>query len=471
MRSNAARHSYIPDSGGGARPDGMAQKGMTMTSQNTITPALARFAATARAGQMDADAMHVLRLSLLDWLAVGVAGAQEPVSRICRAQVLDEGGSPQASVFGTSTRLPARAAALTNGTTSHALDYDDTHFAHIGHPSVAILSAALAMAERETVSSATFLEAALIGMEVSIRAGIWLGRSHYQTGFHQTATAGAFGAAAACARVLGFDTDQTAATLGLTATRASGLKAQFGTMGKPFNAGIAAANGVEAASLVARGFVPNPGAMDGPLGFGAVHSGEGAVDTAIAELGATWLFTDVSHKFHACCHGLHATLEALATLPALDLSDIAQIDIATHPRWMTVCNQPAPTTGLGAKFSYSTVTAMAMLGRSTAALDSYSDALCADPGVIALRDKVRVSADDSLTETQSRVSVTLHSGAGPVARFDLDAPMSLSDREARVRAKAAALLGASRADTIWALCNDLQSPLDLSHVMTGAAFD
>jgi 2-methylcitrate dehydratase PrpD len=420
-----------------------------MTKHSSITAALAAFASETPCDAISADARHVTRLSLLDWLAVGIAGRDEPVVRICRDMVLDEGGTAQASIFGSSTKVPARAAALSNGTTSHALDYDDTHFAHIGHPSVAVFSAALAMAEREGTSARDFVDAALIGMELSVRVGIWLGRTHYQSGYHQTATAGAFGAAAACARIMGFNSAQTAATLGLTATRASGLKAQFGTMGKPFNAGIAASNGVEAASLIARGFVPNPTAMEGALGFGGTHHGEGLVDAALDGLGQTWLFTDVSHKFHACCHGLHATLEALALMPRLDPDDITQIEVRTHPRWMTVCNQPAPDTGLGAKFSYSTVTAMALLEHPTAALDSYSEALCADPAVTALRGKVTVLEEDTLTETQSIVSISRRSGSDLVRDFDLNAPMSLADRETRVRSKAAALLGVDQAEAIW----------------------
>ena len=93
-----------------------------------------------------AQVRMVASLSVLDWLAVGRAGADEPVSRIVRGMVLDEGGTPQARLFGQGA-APMRAAALVNGTISHALDYDDTHFAHIGHPSVAILPAALAVAE------------------------------------------------------------------------------------------------------------------------------------------------------------------------------------------------------------------------------------------------------------------------------------------------------------------------------------
>ncbi|WP_370212729.1 MmgE/PrpD family protein, partial [Roseovarius sp.] len=184
----------------------------------------------------EAEALQVMRLSLLDWLAVGLPGQEEPVARIVGAMVAEEGGAAQATAFG-GARMPARAAALVNGTVSHALDYDDTHFAHIGHPSVAVVPAALALAEREGADMAQLVRAALQGCEMSVRIGLLLGRGHYQVGYHQTATAGTFGATLAAGVILGLDEAQMRHALGLAATRASGLKAQFGTMGKPYNAG------------------------------------------------------------------------------------------------------------------------------------------------------------------------------------------------------------------------------------------
>lgn len=404
----------------------------------------------------------ILRLSMLDWIACGMSGRDEPVARITRQMAEEEGGSPQSSVFG-GPRLPARAAALVNGTTSHALDYDDTHFAHIGHPSVAVFSAALAMAERQNAKGRALQEAALVGMEVAIRVGVWLGRDHYQIGFHQTGTAGTFGAAAACARLLGLDATGTQAVLGLAATRASGLKSQFGTMGKPYNAGIAASTGVEAALLVAGGFDPALHGLDGPQGFGETHHGR-ADETALDELGRAWLFDTISHKFHACCHGLHASLEAIADFRP-DPEDVRRIAVTTHPRWMTVCNQPAPTTGLGAKFSYSTVLPMALLGVDTARLESYTDDLCARPDVTAMREKVLVTADDSLTEMQARVSVTTSAGERE-AFHDLDAPLPLSDKTAKIDAKAASLLG-NRAAAASSLVQGEAGPAEVGAFIRG----
>ena len=393
------------------------------------------------------DAMEILRLSLLDWAAVGIAGRDEPVGRVLRAQAEDEGGSPQAGLIGSELRVPARMAALVNGTVSHALDYDDTHFAHIGHPSVAVIPAALAVGEAVSATGPALQEAALIGVEASIRVGVWLGRAHYQVGYHQTATAGAFGATLAAGRLMGLTPEQMQHAIGLVTTRASGIKAQFGTMGKPMNAGLAASNGVEAAQLAARGFISAPGAMDGQNGFGPTHHGEGQ-GTAFDTLGQEWLFESVQHKFHACCHGLHATLEALRDLDA-PADRVETVEIATHPRWLSVCNIATPESGLQSKFSYRMVAAMALIGHDTARLESFDDALVADADLAALRDRVTVQSDDSLTEMQARLRVTLMDGSVQDLFHDLDADPGLAARQKRVRTKAAALLGDGRAEAIW----------------------
>ncbi len=392
----------------------------------------------------------VTSLSMLDWLAVGRAGVDEPVAQIIRSTALDEGGAGQAHLFGSPVLVPARMAALVNGTISHALDYDDTHFAHIGHPSAAVIPAALAMGELHDLALVEVSEAALMGMELSVRVGLWLGRSHYQTGFHQTATAGAFGAGAAAGRLAGLDQRQMTQVFGLLATKAAGLKAQFGTMGKPYNAGQAASAGVEAVALVARGFEANPGALEGEFGFGATHHGEGNTKAALAGLGDIWMFEEVSHKFHACCHGLHAVLEAARDLD-IAAPEIAEMTVTTNPRWMSVCNQPAPDTGLGAKFSYKTVLAMQALGHDTGRLDSYSAAICADPRLVALRGQIKVQADEAIPETGTVLEMLRRDGARLEARHDLLAPMSLAAREERVRAKAVGLIGTELAGQAWGM--------------------
>jgi 2-methylcitrate dehydratase PrpD len=426
-----------------------------------VTGTLAAFASEMAAAALQGEARDVLRLSLLDWCAVGLAGLQEPVSKIVAAAALADGGTAESTVFGQKQRLPARSAALVNGATSHALDYDDTHFDYIGHPSVVIFPAALAMAEKVGGGGADFLDAALIGMETACRIGRWLGMGHYNYGFHQTATAGCFGAAAAAGRLLKLDAQRMSHALGLAATRASGLKSQFGTMGKPYNAGIAAANGVEVAILAAHGFVSRPDGIECVQGFGDTHAGE-AIDPehVLADLGVVFRFPAVQHKFHACCHGTHPTLEALHDAMgnrSFASQDVVSVVLKVAPKWLRVCDIANPQTGLEAKFSYRLTTAMALAGHDTGALATFSDSHCSDPQLTALRDRVRVEGDPAVKDTAASVTIALSSGRMIEANHDLDRVLPLAGRAAKLKAKATALVGSQRSDNLQRVIKNLDS--------------
>ncbi|NNF76886.1 MAG: MmgE/PrpD family protein [Rhizobiales bacterium] len=429
------------------------------TATLPITQIIANFAVAPIDRDAAAEAAHIAHLSLLDWIAVAVAGRDEPVAKIVRDLVTSDGGTPEAAVIGHDVKLPARAAALSNGATSHALDYDDTHFIYLGHPTVAVMPAAMAVAEKFGRSGAAFLDAALVGLETACCIGEWLGRGHYQHGFHQTATSGSFGAAAAVSRLLGLDVERTCHALGIAATKASGLKSQFGTMGKPYHAGLAAANGVEAALLAQAGFVSRPDGLECEQGFALTHAGEqNTSPLAMGELGRKYAFTEVQHKFHACCHGTHAPVEALISarddhgaLPA----DIEDVQLTVNPRLLRVCNIEQPATGLEAKFSFRLTAAMALCGYDTSALATFTAENCHEPTLVALRDRVRVVTDESLPESAAQIRIERSSGDAIVVRHDICDPMPAAVREAKVRAKAAALLGQDRAERCWMRIQEL----------------
>jgi 2-methylcitrate dehydratase PrpD len=414
-----------------------------------LTRTLAAFATGTLPSALQGEVREVLKLSLLDWCAVGMAGVTEPVGRIVSRMALADGGAAEASLFGQKQKVPARSAALVNGAISHALDYDDTHFDYIGHPSVVIFPAALALAQKTGAGGADFLDAALIGMETACRIGRWLGMGHYNHGFHQTATAGCFGATAASGRLLKLDGERMSHALGLAATRASGLKSQFGTMGKPYNAGLAAANGVEAALLAADGFISRPDGIECVQGFGDTHAGEAINPEAVLDgLGTSFRFLAVQHKFHACCHGTHPTLEALREAMgnrSFVAGEVVRVTLTAAPKWLRVCDLATPQTGLEAKFSYRLTTAMALAGHDTSALSTFSDAHCFDPTLNALRDRVRVEGDPAIRDTAARVVIELASGRIIEASHDLDQPIPLGEKTVKLRAKAAALVGGSRA--------------------------
>ncbi len=394
-------------------------------------------------------ALLLARFSLLDWMACGIAAINEPVSRKLHKLAEDEGGNPASSLFGGG-KAPSRMAALVNGTTSHALDYDDTHFAHVGHLSVGIYPAALAVAEETGATASQLLEAFLVGAESAIRIGMVLGRSHYNHGFHQTATAGAFGATVASGRLYGLNADQMRNALGLCATRASGLKSQFGTMGKPYNAGLAAANGVECARLAQLGMTSADDGIMGIQGFVQTHHPDTEGMQGLAQKGV-FLFEDNKYKLHACCHGLHAMIEALLDneeLVGVGLEEIASFELTTNPRWLTVCDIKQPRTGLEVKFSYNWLAAMTLRGDKTGDDRIYTDAIASDPAISAFARRVSVTGDDGLTDLEVRAVLRMVDGSKVEIYHDLAAWVEPNVLAKKLRSKAEAVIG-ERGAQLW----------------------
>jgi len=396
-----------------------------------------------------ATARRYATLSLFDWIMCGRAGAEQDLSKIIRKYILEDAGRKSATVFGSKSKVPSRSAALVNGTISHALDYDDTHFAHIGHTSVGIYPAALAVGEEVKAKASAIRDAYLLGAEAACRIGMVLGRGHYQKGFHQTATAGAFGATVAAGRLYRLNEKQMRAALSLVATRASGLKSQFGTMGKPFNAGISASNGVEAAALAKRGFTSADDGVGGPQGFVETHAYTFDHITPWQDPPPRkFIFEDVQYKLHACCHGTHAMIEALKKANVSG-SDVENITVTTHPRWLKVCDIKEPRTGLEVKFSYVHLAAMVAYGIDTSSEKIFTYALARDKKLINLAKRVKVTTDERYNDTTQSVVIKLKSGRSESIRHDLADRVPMLELEAGLRNKAKALLGKAQAEKLW----------------------
>lgn len=403
------------------------------------------------------------RLSLLDWVVCGMAGRSERAADAVRRFVQSEASSGKASIFG-GFKAPPRLAAMANGTISHALDFDDTHFDHVGHLSVGIFPAALAEAEDRDQSLAEACTAFLVGAEGAIRLGRVLGDTHYNRGFHQTATAGAFGATLAAGRLAGLDDATMRRALSLCATRASGLKSQFGTMGKPLNAGLSASNGIEAVRLAALGLSSAADGIFGPQGFVETHSDNPKLDalwTEVSDEGVpSFRFHENRYKFHACCHGLHAMIEGLRSMPPAPPDEIASVKVETAPRWLRVCDIKQPSTGLEVKFSYGWLAAMVLIGRPTADDRAYTDELAQDPALVALAARVEVAGSETLTDQQVRGQVHFHDGRVADFDYDLSRPIEPAVLRDRLRAKARALLG-QEAEALLALWDRLDGGEEL----------
>jgi len=293
-----------------------------------------------------------------------------------------------------------------NGAAGHALDFDDTHTTMSGHPSVPVMPALLALGETDGADGRTLLAALVAGIELECRLGALLGLGHYAAGFHATGTVGTFGAAAACAHLLGLDEQGWLNALGLAGTQAAGLKSGFGTMAKPLHAGRAASAGLLSALLARGGFTAQPAILEVAQGFAATHAGAEPSVATLERYAGRFLIRETLFKYHAACYLTHAAIEAAAQLRerrGFDLAKISGIEVHVSPTLLGVCNIESPATGLEGKFSLRATTALALLGEDTNDLATFSDAKMVEPRLTAVRDVVRVIPTNDLGPMQSRV--------------------------------------------------------------------
>jgi 2-methylcitrate dehydratase PrpD len=409
-----------------------------------LTQALARKSATVEYGDLPRDARELARQCILDYFGVAVAGAGDELVRLLLGELTEAGGAPQASVIGHQTRLPALSAALVNGAAGHALDYDDVNMAMPGHPSVAILPGLLALAELRRSSGREVITAFVAGYETACRIGAALQPGHYNLGFHSTGTVGAFGAAAACARLLGLDAEATAMALGIAGTQAAGLKSQFGTMCKPFHAGKAAQNGLLAARLAVRGFSSRADIVECVQGFALTHGPDFAPEAVLTtpESGLH-LFANL-FKYHAACYLTHAPIECARRLREqhrLTPEAITGIALRLDASCERVCNIPAPMDGLQSKFSLRQTVAMALAGVDTASLGAYSAENARDAALLGLRERIEIDWQDSWPQTLAELEIELADGNRLTARHDAGIPAAdITDQGRRLAAKFDALV-------------------------------
>src|ERR1700722_12777957 len=275
----------------------------------SLTMHVAAFIAEARHSAIPDDVLALGRKSILDGLGLAVAGAAAESGHIVNAYLKEFDGLAQGcTVLGTKLRVPARFAAFANGIAIHAHDFDDTQLAAakdrvyglLMHPTAPFLPAVLAVAERNRLSGAAFVEAYYVGIEVCCKVAEAANPRHYQDGFHTTATCGPFGAAAGISNLLRLSQEDAAAVLGLAGSQSAGLRENFGTMTKPFIPGRAAESAVLAADLVQRGFSATRNILEARRGFFNAACG-GYDDAAIRDkLGRPWPFANpgISIKPH-----------------------------------------------------------------------------------------------------------------------------------------------------------------------------
>jgi 2-methylcitrate dehydratase PrpD len=306
-----------------------------MTAPRGPTAELARFAVEWRPELGASEARRQATNAMIDLTGAMLAGATDDASLLLarRAMALDRPG--RSAVVGHGVRLVAPAAAWVNGATGHAVEFDDVgRQPGVGHPSVAVIPAALAVAEEVRATGAELLDAVIVGFEVVARLGRAGGGADGQAsrlGFHGTSVFGVLGAAAASARLLDLDPDRAACALGVAASCSAGLRANFGTMTKALHVADSNRLGVVAAQLASDGFDASAAVIEAPGGWAGAFAPSATSDEVIDALGDDLAIeAGLNLKAFPSCAGAHAAtrtvLEAFRR-HGLAADDVSEIDV------------------------------------------------------------------------------------------------------------------------------------------------
>ncbi|MDX1485128.1 MAG: MmgE/PrpD family protein, partial [Alphaproteobacteria bacterium] len=305
-----------------------------------------------------------------------------------------------ALVIGSDMRIAPRFAAFANGVAIHADDYDDTQLAVakdrvyglLTHPTAPCLPAALAIAERDRASGADFMTAYHVGVEVECKIAEAINPRHYQDGFHSTATCGTFAAAAAAAKLEGFDAETTRRALSVAGSQSAGLRENFGTMTKPFHAGRASESGLTAADFAARGWTATDIILEAPRGFFRAAGGGYDEDAIAGKLGAPWTFAEpgISIKPHPSGSLTHPGMTKMRELIAehgITADQVVAVKVGTNQNMPNALIHHRPVDELQAKFSMEFCMAILLLeGRG--GLSEFTDEVVNRPDVKAMIEKV-----------------------------------------------------------------------------------
>ena len=376
------------------------------------TQTIAEQAVGYHTSDLPEDVILMAHLALIDTQGCAIRGSQEPLTRILSEELFGRAVQPHNFLPGAClTSVPSNQAML-YASSAHAIDFDDTFPpAMAAHTGGSVFGALAALSPHVSGTGEDFLAAVVAGYETAARIGQLLTTEHYLKGFHPTATVGVFGAAAAAGRVMGFNVDQMKQTLGMAATQAAGLKCVFGTMTKPFNSGHAAASGLLAARLVARGFTAPKDAVEAEKGYLDMFMGLAEEDRKV-EGPETFFILENAFKLHAACHATHPMIEAILALKGeheFSGDDVEKVVVATAEIGARTASIQTPTTGLECKFSYPQVAAATLYDYDPAADETYSDAILNETRVNNLRSLVEI--ETSLEEAfNTRVELTLKSG-------------------------------------------------------------
>ena len=372
-----------------------------------VTEEVADFVAGIRYDDVSPEIWNIAKRCMIDGLGVLLAGSTEPCARVVRSYVLQVEGRQESTLLGKGrTKAPAHLAALVNGTAGHAMDWDDTALSNtpdrttLLHPTLPPLVTGLAIGEKLRISGRDLLTAFVAGFEVECKIAASIHPDHKVRGFQASNTCGIFGATAAASKLMGLSANQVRNALGVTASMASGVRVNMGTMGKPLHVGRASENGIVSAQLASLGFEADPNGLQGRNGFFQAFGGGFDPEKISGKLGRPFSIVDpgVSVKPYPCGVVGHPAMDSMRKL-AIDQNvqpdQVDRIRVSAGSNILRTLRYAKAQTALQGKFCVPFQMA-AMIIRRKAGIMEFTDEFVQSPAVQDMMDRVETVIDPEI---------------------------------------------------------------------------
>jgi 2-methylcitrate dehydratase PrpD len=433
---------------------------------DTAAQRFARFSSSLTIDQVPEEVLASEKLHILDTIGCGLAAEALEAAPAAREAMTETGVSGPATAIGVPAGLPPAEAALVNGVTCHALDYDDTHTGAIAHVSVAVVPAVLAAGQAQGARGEDLLLAAIAANEIVIRLGMAVGSAFHARGFHPTSVCGVFGATAAASRLQARDPDTVTNALGIAGSMSSGLLEYLadGSSTKQLHPGWAAHAAIIASRLAAHGASGPSSVFEGRFGLYRAFVGAD-IDAAdlTTDLGQRWETPRIAFKPYPACHYVHASLDATAQVVGetqIRVEEIEEIVALSTEAGVSLVLEPLadkyqPRTQYEAKFSLPYSIASLLL-RGQVGVATYTDEAITDPQVLELAAKVRYEVKDYETfpralpggvRIRTRDGRTLEREL-PYQRGGPDNPMTAEQVREKFRANAGLAISGDEVDAL-----------------------
>lgn len=423
------------------------------------TRQLAEWVAAHRPESIPEEIAHEAKRALLNYLAAAFGGCRHEAVEIAVKTVLPFSGPAVSNLLGRNEKCDPLHATLINGISSHVDDFDDTIPKNYIHPTSPVASALFAYASANPISGRGFLHAFVLGFEVTSRVGNVVYPWHYETGWHITATAGVFGAAAAIGKVRGLTAEKMIWALGLAATQSAGVRETFGSMAKAMHPGRAGQNGYFAALLAENGFTSGEHSIEGSRGFAFVQSANRDLSRLLNQLGERYELRDNTYKPFPTGIVIQPAIEACIQIhreqhpdPAL----IKAVNLEVAPIVFELCMKKHLKVGLEGKFSIYHAVAIGLV-RGRASLDEFTDASVIDPALMRIRDLTIPHSNSEIADDEVMVEVTMNDGTRihkhvEHAVGNIGRPMTDAQLEEKFRDLASRVIAPARIEQIIEKC-------------------